>query len=117
MEMEMANFPTLSALAFYQTEMSLLATSNSRVSIFDSQGNFVGHVGVDQLKNPYHLFVDSDDNILVADYSNNRIQVFKSDGSLVKTFGVGQVSNPTGVCIDLDGRILVSELSNRISIF
>ena len=94
-----------------------MATSNSRVSIFDSQGNFVRHVGVGQLSSPYHNFVDSDDNIMVADYSNNRIQVFKSDGSLIKTISAGQVSNPSGVCIDLDGRILVSELSNRISIF
>ena len=94
-----------------------MATSNSRVSIFDSQGNFVRHVGVGQLSSPYHNFVDSDDTILVAD-SNNRIQVFKSDGSLIKTISAGQVSNPSGVCIDLDGRILVSEAAtNRISIF
>jgi len=39
---------------------------NDRVSIFGSQGNFVRHVGAGQLSQPYHLFVDSDDNILVA---------------------------------------------------
>jgi len=41
--------------------------SGERLQIFDSQGNFVRIVGAGQFKNPYHLFVDSDDNILVAD--------------------------------------------------
>jgi len=54
--------------------------NNSRVSIFDSQGNFVRHIGAGQLSGPYYLFVDSDDNILVAD-CGGRIQVFKADGS------------------------------------
>ena len=48
----------------------------NRLQIFDSQGKFVRIVGAGQFKYPIHLFVDSDDNILVADQDNKCIQVF-----------------------------------------
>ena len=57
--------------------------SNARVSLFDSQGNFVRHVGVGQLSDPCHLFVDADDNILVANNtSTNPVRVFKANGTI-----------------------------------
>jgi len=49
----------------------------NRLQIFDSQGNFVRIVGAGTFKNPWNLFVDSDDNILVADF-NSHIQVHGS---------------------------------------
>ena len=57
---------------------NIVVTENggNRLQIFDSQGKFVRIVGAGQVENPRHLFVDSDDNILVADYDNDRIQVF-----------------------------------------
>ena len=66
-----------------------------------------------------HFFVDSDDNILVADRGNNRIQVFHQNGNHIMTIGKGQISNPCGICMDREGRIIVSEgdQNNRISIF
>ena len=90
---------------------------NNRLQILDSQGNFVRIVG--QVATPLHLFVDSDDNILVADYNNNRIQVFHQNGNHIKSIETGQISHPLGVCMDLEGRIIVSEggHANRISIF
>ena len=82
------------------------------------EGNFVRIVGAGQVENPYHLFVDSDDNILVADYNNHRIQVFHQNGNHIKTIGTGQLANPRGVCMDREGRIIVSEgAANKISIF
>jgi len=91
----------------------------NRLQIFDSLGNFVRIVGAGQVKSPYHLFVDSDDNILVADYGNQRIQVFHQNGNHVKTIGTGQISSPLGVCMDREGRIIVSEGGDgqRISFF
>ena len=66
-------------------------------------------VGAGRLETPWHLFVDSDDNILVADFRNNRIQVFHQDGSYIKALGSGQIFGPEGVCMDDEGRIIVSE--------
>ena len=86
---------------------------NSRVSIFDSQGNFVRHICAGQLSQPYHLFVDSDDNILVAnDASTNPIRVFKSDGTPVKNISIAGHGGAVGVCMDPDGRIITTDHNN-----
>jgi len=71
-------------------------------------------VGAGQVKNP---FVDSDDNILVADA--DRIQVFHQNGNHIKTVGSGKISTPRGICMDREGKIIVSEGGDgqRISIF
>jgi hypothetical protein len=73
-------------------------------------GNFVRVVGLGQLKNPYHLFVDSNDNIMVCGYSNNEILVFNARGELMASIGKGQLSSPRGVYMDRLGRILVTEI-------
>ena len=87
--------------------------SNKRVSIFDSQGNFIRHICADQLTNPYHLFVDSDDNILIADNtSTNPVRVFKADGTLVKNISIAGHAGTGGVCMDLEGRIITTDHSN-----
>ena len=87
--------------------------SNSRVSIFDSQGNFIRHICVGQLSNPCHLFVDSDDNILVANCtSTNPVRVFKSDGILVKNISIAGHGGAVGVCMDPDGRIITTDHNN-----
>jgi len=75
-----------------------------RLQIFDSQGNFVRVLGAGQVKNPRHLFVDSGDNILVAEYAKKGcIQVFHQNGNHIKSFGTGQISFPLGVCMDREG--------------
>ena len=89
----------------------------NRLQIFDSEGQFVRLVGPGQVKSPFHLFVDSDDNILVVDYGHDRIQVFNQNGNHIKAIGAGQLFGPLGVCMDREGRIIVSEYTNRISIF
>jgi len=75
-------------------------------------------VGAGQVKNPCQVFVDSEDNILVADGDNNRIQVFHQDGIHIKTLRTGQLESPFGVCMDIKERIVVSESgANRVSNF
>jgi len=87
--------------------------SNTRVSIFDSQGNFVRHVGAGQLSQPYHLFVDSDDNILVANCtSTNPVRVFKSDGTLIKNISIAGHPGAVGVCMDPEGRTIAPDSGN-----
>jgi len=68
-------------------------------------------------KKPWHLFVDSDDNILVADSGNHCIKVFHQEGNHIKSIGTGNIVEPFGVCMDRNGRIFIGELGlNRISI-
>ena len=76
-------------------------------------------MGARQVKDSYHLFVDSEDNVLEADCGNNRIRVFHQDGNHIKAIGTGQLSGPVGVCMDNEGRIIVSESGqiHKISIF
>jgi len=69
-------------------------------------------MGDEKVALPEHLFVDSNDNILVADYGNNLIQVFHQDGTYVKSIGIGQLSEPRGVSMDLGGRIFVVEIGS-----
>jgi len=61
-----------------------------------------------QFSNPWRLFVDSDDNILVAnaDTSANQIRVFKADGTLVKNISITGHGGAAGVCMDPEGRII-----------
>ena len=75
-------------------------------------------MGAGQVNLPEHLFVDSDDNILVADGGNSRIQVFRQNDHYIKSIGAGQLTYPAGVCMDHEGRIIVSEIGeDRVSIF
>ena len=62
-------------------------------------------MGAGQVNGPCQLFVDSDDNILVADYNNK----FHQNGNHNKFIGTGRLLNPLGVCMDPEGRIIVSE--------
>ena len=87
--------------------------NNLRFSIFDSQGNFVRHICAGQLSNPWHLFVDSDDNILVANASStNPVRVFKSDGTFVRNISIAGHSGALGVCMDPEGRIIATDHNN-----
>ena len=97
----------------FRTMITGIGTSASDPALFN--GEFV----VTKQDMPFHLFVDSDDNILVADNDNNRFQVFHQNGDHKKSIGTGQLSSPRGVCMDREGRIIISEGSgaNRISIF
>ena len=92
---------------------NIAVCDEGKVSIFDSQGNFVRHIGVGQLSLHFHLFVDSDDNILVAnDTSTNPIRVFKADGTLVKNISITGHRGAVGVCMDLEGRIITTDHNN-----
>ena len=80
---------------------------NFRCQIFDQQGNFACVFGTGILSIPKHVFVDSDDNILVP--CDGAIQVFKSDGTHLKTIGKGVIGDASGVSMDLTGRIFVTD--------
>ena len=89
-------------------------SGNHRLSIFDQQGSFIKIIGAGQLLDPFHIFIDSDDRILVANYSDYGIRILKSStGNLLKTIPL----KSTGITMNQNGRIIASGESHTVSIF
>lgn len=92
---------------------------NKRIQIFDPLGNclqmFASHK---MLGDPHRIFVDSDDNILVADSGNSEVQIFDVKGNFIKSIGKGASLNPEGVAMDPQGRILICDgYKNKVVVF
>ena len=103
-------------------------TINSRIQIFDAEGNFLSTFGRPGdgpgcFGRPKGLAVDRDGHIWVADTSMDRVQVFDRQGRLAGYFGVhgilpGQFVLPTGVAIDSRNRVMVTEqFKGRLQMF
>ena len=85
-------------------------TSNHKVQIFNSNGNFIrsfGRQGSNQgeFNCPYGIAFDKDGKIFVADHSNNRMQVFNGEGRYMGMFGRegsldSQLMSPMGLSLD-----------------
>ena len=103
---------------FFVTEFS-----NCRISVFYTNGQFIQIIGKGQLGRPYDVTVNTNNQLLVADWSHHCIYTFTLDGNYVSKFatygsGRGQLTFPHGVTTDLYGFILVADSSNnRVSIF
>jgi len=83
---------------------------NKRLSVFNSQSQFIRFIGTDKLKDPYWLFIDSHDNILVVDFGNlnTSLLIFSKEGNLLKEIGKGVFDNAWGVVMNGKGDIFVS---------
>ncbi len=69
---------------------------NNRVSVFSVEGEFVRHVGVDNLSHPHGVACSALDELVVADRGNSRVVVFSAGGQVLETMAGGNV---TGVAI------------------
>ena len=70
---------------------------------------------------PFHVGVDNQNRIIVADANNHRVKIYDSSGNLISIFGSfgvqnGQFEYPKGVTIDSQSRIIISD-AGRIQIF
>ena len=96
---------------------------NKRISVFDTNGQFSHIIGKGQLGWPYDVTVNTNNQLLVADYYHDCIYTFTLDGNYVSKFGregsvKGHLKQSCGLTTDLYGFILVAEWgNNRISIF
>ena len=67
-------------------------------------------------KNAEDLFVDSEDNIYVADTGNNRVLKLNSQGKVlleIKTAFLKNLNSPRGVFVDSDLNIWIADTGNQ----
>lgn len=103
-------------------------TFNSRVEVFDADGNFIrawGKAG-DQpgkLFRPKGIAVDVDGHVWVADTQQDRVQCFTQDGQLLMWLGThgglpGEFQALAGLYIDKNNRMFTSEqYPGRVQMF
>ena len=96
--------------------------NNRRISVFHTNGRFSQIIGKGQLGNPYDVTVNTNNQLLVADWDHHCIYTFTLDGNYVRKFatqgsGRSQLNNPRSVTADLGGFILVADDNHRVSIF
>ena len=95
-------------------------TMNSRVEIFDADGNFISTFGTPgdgpgYLFRPKGIAVDCDGHIWVADQYQDRLQVFNREGQLLTYIGDTHANAPgefkalVGVAIDKQNRVFTTE--------
>jgi DNA-binding beta-propeller fold protein YncE len=103
-------------------------TFNTRVEIFDADGNFIREFGKagdgpGYFARPKGIAVDADGHVWVADAVQDRVQVFTPEGQLLIWMGghgllPGQFNTIAGLTIDKNNRVLTSEqYPGRVQIF
>jgi sugar lactone lactonase YvrE len=103
-------------------------TYNSRVEVFDADGNFIrawGKAG-DQpgkLFRPKGIAIDADGHVWIADTQQDRVQCFTQDGQLLMWLGAhgglpGEFQALAGLYIDRNNRMFTSEqYPGRVQMF
>ena len=97
-----------------------------RYSMGDTEGTVVAGgngqgSGLDQLSNPYYVFVDRDHSVYVTDSGNHRVMKWKEGAKegIVVAGGQGQgsslsqLSTPQGVVVDQLGTVYVADQGNH----
>jgi len=95
-------------------------TLNSRVEIFDADGNFLSTFGKPgdgpgYFFRPKGIAIDSDGHIWVADQYQDRVQVYNKEGQLLTYIGdthanaPGQFKALVGIAIDKQNRVFTTE--------
>jgi len=98
--------------------MYLSEYRGSRISVLDSDGNWLSYIGSrglgrGQLIGPQHLTIDEDGYLYVVDYGNRRISKYDPDGDFILSFGLrsavfpGMLS-PTGIAAG-NGKIFAAD--------
>ena len=112
-----------SGITTHNDKVFVTEQHNRRISVFHTNGQFSHIIGKGQFGDPIDVTVNTNNQLLVADYDHHCIYTFTLDGNHVSKFATyggarGQLSNPSSLTTDLYGFILVAEWdNNRVSIF
>ena len=110
-------------ITIHNNKVFVSESNNQRISVFHTNGQFSHIIGKGQLGKPYDVTVNTNNQLLVADFSHQCIYTFTLNGNYVSKFATqgsdrGQLSKPHGLTTDLYGFILVVDTGNhRVSIF
>lgn len=111
------------AMAFDSEERLYITDEyNNRISIFDTDGNFLGKWGSvgngdGEIDGPAGIAIDANDGVYIVDQNNNRVQKFSKDGEYILQWGSegageGQFNLPWGIAVDSKGDVYVADWRN-----
>jgi len=120
-------FPTFVAVDA-QGNLYVTDTLNSRVQVFDPDGNYVKSIGErgnawGMFDKPKGVATDSFGNVYIVDSGWSNVQIFNQKGQVLLFFGgrgpiPGLLKNPTAIAIDPKNRIYVGDyLNHRIEVY
>ena len=103
--------------------MYLSEYRGSRVSVLDSDGQWLSYIGSrglgqGQFVGPQHLTIDEEGYLYVVDYGNRRVSKFDPDGEFILSFGgrssvFGGFRSPTGIAA-ADGKIYIADNAAKV---
>lgn len=121
-------FPTYLSLDA-EGNLYVADTMNSRVSVFDPEGEFLRVIGergdgYGQFDKPKGTAFDSLGNLYVTDSSWSNVQIFNPEGDVLLYFGgrgayPGLLANPTGIAIasETDTIFVADYLNRRVVVY
>ena len=102
------NYPT--GITTHNNQVFVTEQINRRISVFHTNGQFSHIIGERQLGEPRDVTVNTNNQLLVADFNYHCIYTFTLDGNYVSKFATqgsagGQLSSPYSLTTDLYGFI------------
>jgi sugar lactone lactonase YvrE len=118
---ELAVFGTATFIDDYVVDFSSKGEAITVAGAKRTGDSFYGQIGSSQFNNPAGIFVDTADNLYVADQFNQRVQKWASgasEGSTVAgTEEMGATPNafvePRGISVSVDGYVYVADSKNH----
>ena len=110
-------------IAIHKDKAYIADSSNKRVSVFHTNGQFYNTFGSDVLGYPRDVAVSADKYLVVTGCDPDCICTFTLDGRFIGKFGTRgsgrcKFKDPCGITGDLNGFIIVADTVNhRVSIF
>nr|XP_019578070.1 PREDICTED: tripartite motif-containing protein 2 isoform X5 [Rhinolophus sinicus] len=107
-------------IADYDNKWVSIFSSDGKFKVFNQEGEFMLKFGSNgegngQFNAPTGVAVDSNGNIIVADWGNSRIQVFDGSGSFLSYINTSAdpLYGPQGLALTSDGHVVVADSGNH----